>query len=303
MNEPSPRIQHIPPSGALLLGFICLIWGVNLVSIKASNQDIQPNLAAADRSVGASVLLYLYAKIKGEEVFLDSADQKHGIVIGVLFGVEFLMLYWGPSFTDISRAIIFLYTQPMFVALLAHFFTRSDRLTWTKSLGLLLAFVGLTAAFWSKSATLGPHHWIGDLMEVVAGFLWAGVTVYIKKFVRDRPISHFQTLFAQLFFSVPILVAGSLLFEWNKQVHFTPLVIGVVLYQTVVVAFFSYLLWFWMVHRFPVSRLAAFTFLVPLFGVVLSCVVLGETTTVLLWVGLFLVAVGIYMVNRPASAD
>jgi len=54
-----------------------------------------------------------------------------------------------------------------------------------------------------------------------------------------------------------------------------------------------------MIHRFPVSRLAAFTFLAPLFGVVLSGLLLHEALPLLLWVGLALVASGIYLVNRP----
>ncbi|MEW6348712.1 MAG: DMT family transporter [Thermodesulfobacteriota bacterium] len=303
MHSRNCQTHPIPLSGALLLGLICVLWGLNLVSIKVSNQDIPPIFAAAVRSAGASFFLYLYARYKGEQVFLDRADWKHGLVLGALFGVEFLVLYWGPSFTDASRAIIFLYTQPMFVALMAHFFIAGDSLTLVKSVGMALAFAGLIAAFGSRSETMGPLHWIGDLMEVVAGFLWAATTVYVKKFIWNRPITHFQTLFAQLFFSVPILFAGSWAFEWDKQVNLTPFVAGIVFYQTFVIAFMTYLLWFWMVHRYPVSRLAAFTFLVPLFGVIMSGMLLGESMTVLLWVGLGLVASGIYLVNRPDRHD
>jgi drug/metabolite transporter (DMT)-like permease len=70
-------------------------------------------------------------------------------------------------------------------------------------------------------------------------------------------------------------------------------------YQCVIVAFVSYLLWFRMIHSYPVSRLAAFTFLTPLFGVILSALFLGESLTWSLWTGLGLVAAGIYLVNRP----
>ena len=72
-------------------------------------------------------------------------------------------------------------------------------------------------------------------------------------------------------------------------------------YQTLVVAFFSHILWFWMIHRFPVSRLAAFTFLAPLFGVILSGLLLKEDLPFQLWIGLILVGLGIYLVNRPEA--
>ncbi len=138
-------------------------------------------------------------------------------------------------------------------------------------------------------------------MEVGAGILWAATTLYIKRFIWDKPITHFQTLFAQLFFSIPILAAGSLIFERGKSVILAPLVVSAIVYQIFVVAFFSYLVWFWMIHRYPVSRLAAFTFLAPLFGVILSGILLKEDLTFQLWVGFCLVSSGIYLVNRPES--
>jgi len=70
----------------------------------------------------------------------------------------------------------------------------------------------------------------------------------------------------------------------------------------VIIAFLSYLAWFWMIHRYSVSRLAAFTFLSPLFGVILSGLILKEPTPLLLWLGLLLVGAGIYLVNRPQRA-
>jgi drug/metabolite transporter (DMT)-like permease len=290
--------DKIPLTGALLLVLLCLTWGGNLVSIKFSNQGVPPIMAATIRSVVSSLLLWLYCRAIGEAVFLPSRLMKHGVAIGILFGAEFLVLYWGMSFTDASRAVIFIYTHPLWVALMAHFILHDDRLNVQKSIGAFLAFVGLIAVFGSRSATLGPLHWVGDAMELTAGFMWAATTVYIKKFIWNQPVTHYQTLFVQLFFSIPVLVAGVVLFEWGAPVSPTPLVVGVLVYQSVIVAFISYLAWFWMIHRFQVSRLTAFTYLTPLCGVVLSGIVLGETLTIFLWVGFTLAAGGIYLVNR-----
>lgn len=290
--------DKIPLTGALLLALLCLTWGVNLVSIKFSNQGVPPITGAAIRSVVSSLLLWLYCRAIGEAVFLPSGLVKHGVAIGFLFGAEFFVLYWGMSFTDASRAVIFIYTHPLWTALMAHFILRDDRLNPQKGIGMFLAFVGLIAVFGSRSATLGPLHWVGDAMELTAGFMWAATTVYIKKFIWNQPVTHYQTLFAQLFFSIPILAAGVILFEWGVPLSPTPLVVGSLVYQSVIVAFISYLGWFWMIHRFQVTRLAAFTFLTPLCGVVLSGIVLGETLTVFLWLGFALAAGGIYLVNR-----
>jgi len=102
-------------------------------------------------------------------------------------------------------------------------------------------------------------------------------------------------------FSIPVLAAGWLLMEWARPIRLDGLVVGSLVYQSVVIAFASYLLWFWMIHRYQVSRLAAFTFLTPLSGVILSGVLLDEPLTAFLLVGLALVAAGLYLVNRPEN--
>ncbi len=292
---------HIPATGVVLLVFLCLLWGGNMVSIKFSNQGIPPILTAMLRSIIAAICLWGYAWYLGQRVFFGGADLKHGAAIGVLFGAEFLVLYYGIGLTNASRAIIFLYTQPLWTALGAHFFLSSERLSVTKSLGLIMSFAGLVTVFATRPANLGPLYWVGDLLEVAAAVLWAATNIYIKRFMQNKPITHYQTLFAQLFFSIPVLAAGWLILEWGRPLMLNELVVGSLVYQAVVIAFASYLLWFWMIHRYQVSRLAAFTFLSPLSGVVLSGLLLKEPLTAFLLAGLILVAAGLYLVNRPES--
>lgn len=293
--------ENIPVSGVLLLLLLSFLWGGNMVSIKISNQGVPPILAAAIRSIFSSLALAAYLLLSGRKLFFPREHLMHGIAIGVLFGAEFLLLYCGIDFTDASRAVIFLYTHPFWVAAGAHALVAGERLTIAKSLGLMLAFVGLASVFGARPATMGDLYWVGDLMEVAAAFLWAATTVYIKKFVSIRPVDHYQTLFAQLFFSIPVLVLGSLAFEWGRPLMFPSSVVIALFYQTVIIATLSYILWFWMIYHYQVSRLAAFTFLAPLFGVILSCLILGESLSTRLLTGLSLVAVGIYLVNRPRA--
>lgn len=290
---------HIPAAGVVLLVVLCLLWGGNMVSIKFSNLGVPPILAALIRSVVSGILLWIYAWCIGRHVFLDARDLKHGAAIGCLFGAEFLVLYYGIDMTNASRAIIFLYTQPLWTALGAHFFLSAERLSVAKSVGLILSFAGLVTVFGTRPAAVGPLYWVGDLMEVAAAALWAATSIYIKRFMLDKPITHYQTLFAQLFFSIPVLAAGWLVFEWGRPIALDGLVVGALVYQSVVIAFASYLLWFWMIHRYQVSRLAAFTFLTPLSGVILSGLLLKEPLTTFLLAGLVLVAGGLYLVNRP----
>jgi drug/metabolite transporter (DMT)-like permease len=285
------------PYGLLQI-FICFLWGANLVSIRISNQGIPPMLAAASRSVIAGCLLWVYARLNGLSLSLKRKDIIHGIIIGFLFGTEFLLIYWGLSFTTASRSVIFLYTHPFWVTLGAHFFLKDDRLTPRKIAGLFLAFAGILSVFRSYSEQLPSGYWIGDLMELAAAFFWASTTLYIKNMSQTRDISHYQTLFAQLLYSIPILVAGWVILEKLNGPNLNALVLTAFAYQCLVVAFFSYILWFWMISRFSVSLLTTFTFFAPLFGTLLGAIVLSEPVTPMVWMGMALVGGGIYLVNR-----
>jgi drug/metabolite transporter (DMT)-like permease len=186
---------------------------------------------------------------------------------------------------------------------MAHFLLPGDRLHLEKSVGLCMSFVGLVTVFGSRPATLGDMHWVGDAMVFTTGLLWAANNIYIKKFVENTSITHFQTLFAHHFFSIPLLAVGAAAFERGRELSPAPAALAALVYQCVIVAFIGYLVWFRLLHRYQASRLVSFTFLTPLFGVILSGLLLGEQLTLLLWIGLGLVAGGIYLVNRPSSAE
>jgi drug/metabolite transporter (DMT)-like permease len=285
-------------SAGLLLGLLCFLWGAQSVSIKFSNQGMPPLMAAALRSLVAGGLVWAYARLKGRRVAFPPGQILHALMIGLLFGLEFLFLYWGLVFTPVSRSLIFMYTHPFWVALGAHFFLKGDRLTPAKLFGLVLAFGGVAAVFQARSPELSPLYWIGDLMALSAAIFWAATTLYIKRIAETVSMDHYQTLFAQLIYSFPVLAMGSVLFELPAELDLNLLVLTSLFYQSFIVAFASYLIWFWLIHRHTVSRLAAFTFMTPLFGVILGGLVLDEPVTALIWIGLACVGGGVYVVNR-----
>ncbi len=292
----------VPWAASLALAGLCLLWGGNLVSIKISNEGIPPLLGAVARSGVAALLVWGLARSRRQGVFFPRRDLRHAAVIGLFFAVEFILLYWGLVFTNASRGVIFFYTQPFWTAIGAHLFLSNDRLNSVKVAGLLVAFLGLVSVFWSRSAALGPLYWLGDLMQVGGGLGWAATTIYVKRIVTDHHYTPYQTLFSQLFFSIPALGVAWLVFQRAEPLRLTGLVVGAFFYQAVIVATLSYLAWFWMIHRYAVSRLASFTFLAPLFGVILSGLILQEEIPLMLWAGVLLVGAGIFLVNRPQRA-
>lgn len=301
-REEAKSTARISFTAGALLVFLCFLWGGNMVSIKISNQGIPPFLSAAIRSGVVSALLWAYAWRKRESLSFRGKNFIRAAIIGLVFGLEMLFLYWGVVFTHASRALIFLYTYPFWTAIGAHLLFANDRLNVTKGAGLVLAFTGLVLVFGSRSGTLTSRFWVGDLMEITVAVLWAAKDLYVKRIALNREMSLFQVLFAQLLFSVFILGPAAFFFERGQPLSLTAPVLIAFAYQCLIVAFFSYLLWLWMIYHFPVSRLAAFTFLAPLFGVILSLVCLGEFIPLALWIALGLVSGGIYLVNRAGKA-
>jgi drug/metabolite transporter (DMT)-like permease len=275
----------------------CLSWGLNQVAIKVSIAGIPPVLGAGLRSLVAGLLLYLWCLARGESLFRRDGTGRHGLLIGLMFAAEFVFLYGGLAFTTASRSVVFLYSAPFWVALGAHYFIAGERLTRLRVLGLALAFAGLCLAFAHGLSLPTRRELIGDFFELVAGFLWGATTVVIKMQSNMR-ITPQRTLFYQLAVSGVALLAVAWLAGERQLGALTPLVLGSFAYQAVIVAFVSYLTWFWLLAHYPASGLAAFSFWTPLFGVMAGALLLGDHLTGYLGAAVLLVALGIYLVNR-----
>ena len=295
MSFPESK-DYLDLKAILAIFILTLLWGFNYSVIKYSNEGISPVFASALRSLIASTCGAIYCLRKGEKLFHTDIRLFHGIVVGLLFGLEFACIYLGMLYTDSARSVVFVYLSPFVVAVGAHFFLKGDRLTLLKTLGLMAAFVGILFVFYGKPKTAKPNILIGDLLEITAGILWGVTTLYIKRFMAGK-VQPIHTFLYQLFFSIPILFGVSLILEPNWIYRIDPLILTSIFYQSVIVAFISLFIWFKLIHQYSVSRLSAFTFFTPIFGVLSGILFLGEEFTFSLMVGLPMVSVGIFLVN------
>jgi drug/metabolite transporter (DMT)-like permease len=282
---------------AILL-VLALIWGANMAIIKIGARELPPLLMAALRSAVASMCLYIWIKSKKISLFPSVNVLVHGIVVGLLFGSEFAFIYVGLQHTLASRTYVLLYTTPFFVAVGAHFLLEGDRLNSWKAAGLVFAFAGVVTLFMKDLGSFSLNTLPGDLMILTGGLLWASTTIYLKKYLAHRTVP-LQTLFYQVFFSAPLLFLTSLAFEDPVLAGFSWIGGFSVFYQCIIVAFLSYLVWFDLIHRYPVSLLHGFSFFTPVFGVFLSgALIMGEVITPTLLIALGLVSLGMVLVNR-----
>ena len=278
-----------------VLTVLCLIWGLNAVAVKISNAGIAPIFCAGLRSVIATICLLIWMGFKRLELF--PGRIKDGMVVGLLFGIEFGLLYMAILFTTVSSAYILLYTSPFFHALGAHFFLRGDRLTARKWIGLSLSFCGVLILLSKHLGLSSIVELTGDLMALSAAVAWASTTVYVKRRLA-KAVLPYHTLFYQTLFSIPILFLLSLCFQETPVQTLNGLILFAVAFQGILVAGISYLVWFFLVHRYPISQLSAFTFLTPVFATIAGVLILKEPVNLRLILSLIFVSIGIYIVNR-----
>jgi drug/metabolite transporter (DMT)-like permease len=281
-----------------LMLLLCLVWGFNQVVIKLAIPDVPPLIQAAIRSAFAALLVAAWASSRGVTLAARDRTLLPGVAAGVLFGIEFLLIYRGLLWTSASRAALFIYTAPFFVVLGSRWFLPGDRFAPAQWLGLVLSFAGIVVAFGFPAPSGNPHELLGDLMELAAGAAWGATTLIMKASVLARAPFE-KVLLYQLGVSAPLLAAGALFFGETVTGMPSGLTLASIAYQIVIISSASYLAWFALIQRYSASRLSAFTFLTPLFGVAAGHFALGEPITPAFALAVTLVIGGLFLVNRP----
>jgi len=290
--------RPLSPGAVALMLMLCLSWGFNQIAVKLALPDIPPMLQATIRSAAALPVLLLIARLRGVKIFAFDGTLGAGLFAGVLFGLEFVLIFRGLSLTSASRAVVFLYTAPFFVALGSYRFL-GERLRASQWGGLGLSFAGVALAIGVPQANVDADVLLGDLMIVCGGALWAATTL-IAKGTALRNAAPEKALGYQVALSVPILGLAA----WISGETITrvpgPLAMSLMAYQAVWVVGLTFLLWFALVQTYSASKLSAFTFITPLFGVVASYFIMHDTLTLAFGAAALLVIAGLYLVNKPS---
>lgn len=284
---------------AFLLG-LCALWGLTPVTIKIANTGISPLLHAGLRSALSALLLWAWCARRGIRLLERDGSLGYGLLIATLFAGEFALLFGSLLYTTAARNVLYLYTAPFVVAAGAHWLLPGERLTRLRALGLVCAFAGVALAFADGLRLPTRRELVGDAMALTAALLWGATTLLIK--VHPRRVGPHKTLFYQLAFSAVLLTGLSVAAGEARVGALTPPVLAAVAYQVVVVAFVSFLAWFWLLARYPASNLSAFTFWTPIFGMVAGWLLLTEPVTPVLAVAVLLIAAGIWTVNQTGRA-
>ena len=221
-----------------------------------------------------------------------------GILAGVLFALEFVLIYRGLVWTTATRGVLFLYLAPFFVVIGSRWLVPGDHFSLSQWLGLLLSFVGIVIAFGLPTPATDPHQMLGDIMFVGAGAAWAATTLRDQsERAQSRQRRENTALPARGL--GPVARRGRLIFGERMDAMPSAVAIGAFAYQTIWVVSVTFAVWFALIVRYSAARLSVFTFLAPLFGVAAGHLVLNEPLTPAFALAVALVAGGIVLVNRP----
>lgn len=280
---------------------LCVTWGMQQIMIKLAAPDIATIVQASLRSGIAVFLVAAMVLLKGGWKHARRGTLKAGIIVGLFFSGEFLFIALGLHYTTAAHMAVFLYTAPVFSALGLHFLVASEQLKPLQWIGIGVCVLGVVIAFGGGISLqeLNTNILIGDGFGLLAGLFWGATTVAVRASrLSEAPVS--LTLFYQLFVSFLLLLIIAIVTGQISHFQLTPIALGSVLFQGVIVSFITYLIWFWLMQRYLANNLAVFSFMTPLFGVTFGVVILGEKISYNFIIGAVCILLGITLVSGTA---
>lgn len=295
-----PRIGGGQAPFVLFIVLLSLLWGANVVFIKIAADLLPPLYMASFRFFIAAGVLVFYLRWRGSSIVPVGGQYHAFLTHGFLFALQIGFFYLGLFRTSASHAAMLVHVHVFMVALLAHFFLPHDRLTPRKGAGLVVAFLGIFTLF-SDSARGNIPSIRGDLLILLSAAALAIKTVLIKKEIHAMdPVT---VVLWQMVFGAPLMLVWGVFLGEALPRHI-PLRLGIsLLYQGLISGAFCFSAITVLLKHYRASHIAAFFTLVPLFGVLLSHLYLGDRLTLHFIAGGVLIGIGLALatISKPSS--
>jgi len=294
MIEQQNTDQKLPLSSALFTAFICTLFGSNAVAIKITFEGLGVFTTAGLRFGMASLVISLWAIFTKKSFNINSRQFYQMFIIGIIFFVQLSLFYFGISKTNASRSTLFVNLQPFFLLVLANYFISGDQISKRKLFGILVGFSGVVFVFLEKKGITSDFQ-TGDLIVLSAAFLWACNGVYTKKIISS--FEPFHLVLYPMIIATPLFFLEAFHFDGIMISEINPRVLLSLLYQSVVSGSFGFIAWITLLKKHGAVALHSFIFIMPVAGVLLGGLVLGEPITAKILLALLLIVSGIFIVN------
>ena len=294
MSDQQPINEDISFTAGIFIVFLCILFGSNAVAIKITFSGLGVFTTAAIRFGIAAFAIFLWAKITGRQTTLKKGQIHQVVIFSCMFTTQLSLFYLGLSKSNASRGTLLANLLPFFILFLAHFFITGDRITRQKFFGILLGFTGVVFMFLDETSLTDGFR-TGDLIILGAVFIWACSSVYLKRVIGT--FSPFQLVMYSTLFSVPFFLTEALLFDDAMVFNLDGPVIASLVYQSLVTASFGFVAWNTMLKKYGAVSLHAFVFIMPIAGVALGGLLLGEPITIKILLALVFIVSGILVVH------
>ena len=293
LPAPRSRFNTLP----LAIGLFCLLWSYAFVAGKIGVTHCPPLILLAARFSLAGILILGATLVRGDWTL----SWRDALIFAVL-GVANNALYLGLGYTGLQSVSaglggLIVSANPVFTAALAALLL-GEGMTWRKASGLLLGIIGVTLIVWHRlsvgtDSLHGILFTLASLASIVAG------TILFKLFAPKGSLwigNGVQNLAAGI-----VLTPVALMFADVHAIDVTPSLVGAFAFLVLGGSILAYWLWFHLLKVCGATAASAYHFLMPPLGMLFAFVVLGEHVEARDLLGIIPVALGIYLVTRPAK--
>ena len=282
----------------ILLTLLALIWASAFFNIKIATYSFGPVTIALLRVFFGAIpvlILCFYKKIKVEAF---SKDWYWFAIIGFInLVVPFFLISYGVKSVQSNLAAILMSTTPLSSTILGHYYTKNEKFNFTKTIGILIGFAGIVYLF-SDNLLINESNFFSAILILVGStcYVIGGVlTLKIKEKKNENVTGSI------LIWAVIILIPLSFFIEkpwtYNPSIQSTISVIYLGLVSTGI----AWLLRFKILVDNGLIFQSQVSYLIPIFGTILSYIFLKELITVKVLISLIAVVIGIYFVRRAGS--
>lgn len=301
LMQPSPAPIHSPQAfhrrELALLFLLAMIWSSSFMFIKVAVEHISPITLSFGRVALAAVVVGIYSVVRGDGLPRGGKTWLAACVVGIIGNaLPFSLIHWGEQEVDSGLTAILMGVMPVTVALMAHFATRSDRLTGRRALGIATGFFGLVVLFgWQAVGGFGTAL-LAQAAIVSAALSYAVTTVFVR---RVSHLTGSPMAIATLVCGASMLLPLALVFEQPFELSPDWRSLSSLLMLGVFSTGVATLMYFRLIRTLGATTFAQINYLIPMMGVGWGALVLGEKPGIREAVALLLILIGVALVNQP----
>lgn len=280
-----------------LLLVLGAVWGSSYLFIKVGVAEVPPLTFVTARLVLGAVIMWGLLRVLGYPVSRDRALWAAYAVMGLISGaLPYSLITWGEKYISSGLAAMLQSTTPVFTVILAHFFVHDERMTPARILGVITGFVGVGILMIPDLRRGLQANLLGQLAVVASSVCYAAATIFARNRLRGQPalVSTMGQLTTGAIFMLPLALLVERPFDLSPSLAAVGSWLGLTLLGTIV----AYVIYYTLIERASATFVSTVTYIVPVNGLLLGALVLGEPLNLTLLLSLGFILAGVLLVRR-----